>query len=76
MNNFLSSSMEEELGLYFSTDKDRNPFSYSSQKWVATGNIFVNYIIRQCRFRAINMIFYWVRDRVRQGQIIVYCIYV
>jgi len=28
--------------------------------------------IRQKRSKAINMRFYWIRDRVRQGQFIVY----
>ena len=38
----------------------------------ATGNGFVNYNIHQRCSRAIDMRFYWVRDRVRQGQFLVY----
>ena len=38
----------------------------------ATGDVFVNYNIRQRRSRSIYMLFRWVRDRVIQGQFLVY----
>ena len=37
-----------------------------------TGDVLVNDNIRKRRSRAIDMRFYWVRDRVRQGQFLVY----
>ena len=37
-----------------------------------TGEVFVNNNIRQRCSRAIDMRFYWVRDRVRQGKFMVY----
>ena len=39
----------------------------------ATGDVFVNNNICQQFSRAIDIRFYWVRDRVRQGQFLVYC---
>ena len=39
----------------------------------ATGDRIVNTNICQWRLRAIDMQFYWVRDRVRRGQFLVYC---
>ena len=38
----------------------------------ATGDVFINDNIQQRHSRAINMRFYWVRDKFRQGQCIVY----
>ena len=38
----------------------------------ATGDGFVNDNIRQRCSRAIDMCIYWVRDRVRQGRLMVY----
>ena len=38
----------------------------------ATGDVFINDNIQQRHSRAINMRFYWVRDKFRQGQFIVY----
>ena len=40
----------------------------------ATGDGFDNDNIRQRRSRSIDMRFYWVRDRVRQGKFLVYWI--
>ena len=39
----------------------------------STGDRFVDDNICQSHSRAIDMRFYWVRDRVRQGQFLVYC---
>ena len=38
----------------------------------ATRNGFVNYKIRRQKSKAIDMILYWVRNRVRQGHYLVY----
>ena len=39
----------------------------------AIGYVFINDNIRQRSSRSIDMQFYWVRDRVRRGQFLVYC---
>ena len=38
----------------------------------STGDVFVNDNIRQRRSRAIDMRFYWFKDRVRKGQFLMY----
>ena len=40
--------------------------------YIATGDRIVNDNIYQQRSRATSMQFHWVRDRVRQGQFLVY----
>ena len=84
MKNVLASAMEAKLGaLFLNCQQGAAPrialeeighhqplttvVTYSS-----TSDGFVNENIRQSKSRAIDVIFYWVRDRVRQGRYIVY----
>ena len=84
MRNILASAMESELGALF-VNCQRGAATRTALiemghaqpptpevKDSATGDGFFNDNIRQRRSRAIDMHFYWVRYRVRQGQFLVY----
>ena len=84
MRNVLAGATEAEIGsLFFNCQRgaathialidmghDQPPTP--AVKDTATGDGFANNNIRQRRSRSINMRYYWVRDRVRQGQVLVY----
>jgi hypothetical protein len=80
----LSSAAEAELGGLFHNGKDAVPERITLQELghaqpptpmvtdnsTATG--IANDSVKQKRSKAMDMRFYWIRDRVRQGQFIVY----
>ena len=84
MRSVLSRSMEAELGgLFFNCQRgvatrtslmemgyNQPPTPLVTDS--ATRDVFSNDKIRQRRSRSIDMRFYWVRDRVRQRQFLVY----
>ena len=82
--NFLASAMGAELGAIFVNCQRGTPTCMELVETVhaqppnpvvrdsATGDGFVNYNIHQRRSRSIDMYFYWSRERVRQGQFLVY----
>ena len=84
MRNVLASAIEAELGAIIvncqrveSACMALIEMSHAQQTTPevtdsATGYGLVNDNMRQRRSRAIYMRFYWVRDRVRQGQFLVY----
>ena len=79
MHNVLASAMESEMGGLFNNCQKAVPLRISLGEMkhpqpptpVATDNSaacsIVNDTAKQKRSRAIDMRFYWVRDRVRQG---------
>ena len=86
MRSFLASAMESELGALFvncqrgtETRMALIEMGHAQPPTPAvtdnaTGDGFVNDNIHQRRSRAIDIRFYWVRDRVRQGKCLVYWI--
>ena len=84
MKNFLASAIEAELGSLFVNCLLGAALRIFHKEMVhqqppslvvtysATRDGFVNYNIRQQKYRAIDMRFYWLWDRVRQGNYIVY----
>ena len=84
MKNVLAIEMEAELGALFVNCQRGAALRISLEEMghhqpptpvvtdSATSDGFVNDNIRQRKSRAIDMRFYWVRDRVRQGHYIVY----
>ena len=87
MRNVLASATEEELGALFvnyqigaamrmvliEMGQAQPPTPAVTDS--ATGGGFFNDNIRQRRSISIDMRFYWVRDRVKQGKFLVYWIY-
>ena len=84
MKEVLSSASEAEFGALFHNGKDacpiRNTLLALGHKQPATPIVTDNSTacgiatdtITQKRSKAIDMRFYWIRDRVRQGQFVVY----
>ena len=84
MKNVLEITMEEEMGALFVNCKQGDALIISMEEMdhqqpttlvvidSATSGGFVNNNIRQQKPRAIDMIFYWIRNRVRQGHYLVY----
>ena len=46
--------------------------SYFPQCIMCTSSFFFNNTMKQKRSKAIDMSFYWIRDRTKQGQFFVY----
>jgi hypothetical protein len=84
MKNVLSSATEAELGALFDNLKDGTPLRVTLAELghpqdatrVNTDNAcasgIANDTVKQRRSKAIDMRFYWVRDRVRQGHFLIY----
>jgi hypothetical protein len=84
MKNVLSSATEAELGALFDNMKDGTPLRVTLAELghpqdatrVNTDNAcasgIANDTVKQRRSKAIDMRFYWVRDRVRQGHFLIY----
>ena len=84
MREVLSSAAEAELGALFHNGKEACPLRIALEEMghpqpatpIATDNNTASGIatdtVKQKRSKAIDMRFYWVRDRVRQGQFNVY----
>ena len=84
MRNILASAMEAELRDLFvncqrgvATRMDLIEMSHAHTHTLevmdsTTGDEFIDENIHQLRSRTIGMRFYWVRYRVRQGQLLVY----
>jgi hypothetical protein len=80
----LSSATEAKLGALFDNCKDASPFRITldelghpqSATRANTDNScaagIANDNVKQRRSKAIDMRFYWVKDRVRQGQFLIY----
>jgi hypothetical protein len=84
MREVLSSASEAELGALFHNGKEACPLRIALSEMghpqpatpIATDNStatgIANDTVKQKRSKAIDMRFYWIRDRVRQGQFQVY----
>jgi len=84
MREVLSSAAEAELGALFHNGKEACPLRIALEEMghpqpatpIATDNSTAAGIatdsVKQKRSKAVDMRFYWVRDRVRQGQFLVY----
>jgi hypothetical protein len=84
MREVLSSAAEAELGALFHNGKEACPLRIALTEMghpqpatpIATDNSTAAGIatdtVKQKRSKAIDMRFYWIRDRVRQGQFLVY----
>ncbi|KAI2488785.1 Reverse transcriptase (RNA-dependent DNA polymerase) [Fragilaria crotonensis] len=84
MREVLSSAAEAELGALFHNGKEACPLRIALDELghpqpatpMATDNSTANGIatdtVKQKRSKAIDMRFYWIRDRVRQGQFQIY----
>jgi hypothetical protein len=84
MREVLSSAAEAELGALFHNGKEACPLRIALSEMghpqpatpIATDNStatgIANDTVKQKRSKAIDMRFYWIRDRVRQGQFQVY----
>ena len=84
MKNVLASAAEAEIGSTFDGGKDvvilqttANEMGHPQngtpiQVDNSTSHTFANNKLKQKRSRAIDMRFYWVQDRVQQGQFIIY----
>jgi len=84
MQNVISSAAEAELGAVFYNAKDacalRNTLHDMGYPQPATPTQvdnacavgLANDAVKQRRSKAIDMRFYWVRDRVKQGRFIIY----
>ena len=84
MNNVMSSAAEAEFGALFHNTKDavmlrhilvamghpQPPTPVQTDNACANG--IANDIVKQRRSRAMDMRFYWVRDRVKQGQFYIF----
>ena len=80
MGNVMASATEAEVGALFHNAQDacmiRNTLEFLGHKQPATpiqtdnacAEGIVNDTVKQKRSKAIDMRFYWIRDRVRQGQ--------
>ena len=84
MREVLSSAAEAELAALFHNGREACPMRHALEEMghpqpptpIVTDNItaagIANDDVKQKRSKAMDMRFYWVRDRVRQGQFIVY----
>jgi hypothetical protein len=84
MKNVLASAAESETGALFWCCQDAVPIRTcliemghpQDATQIVTDNVcasgIVNGTVKQRRSKAIDMRFYWVRDRIKQGQFIVY----
>jgi hypothetical protein len=84
MREVLSSASEAELGALFHNGKEACPIRIALTEMghpqpatpMATDNTtasgIANETVKQKRSKAIDMRFYWIRDRVRQGQFEIY----
>ena len=84
MRNVMSSAAEAEVGAFFLNTKEGVPLRTALMEMghpqpatpVQTDNStafgIVHQIVKQVRSKAMDMRFYWVRDRVKQGQFHVY----
>jgi hypothetical protein len=84
MREVLSSAAEAELGALFHNGKEACPLRIALEEMghpqpatpMATDNNTASGIatdtVKQKRSKAIDMRFYWIRDRVRQGQFQIY----
>jgi hypothetical protein len=80
LKHVMSSAVEEEIGAVFLNVKEgtvlrttleelghpQPPTPLQTDNTTATG--YTNWTIKQKRTRAMDMSFYWVKDRVKQGQ--------
>jgi hypothetical protein len=76
MSVVLSLATEAELGALFYNAKDATAFRVTLATPIQTDNAcasgIANKTIKQQRSKAIDMRFYWVKDRVEQKQLIIY----
>jgi hypothetical protein len=84
MRNVMSSTMEAELGALFHNTRDGIPLRTTliemghdqAATAIQTDNAcaagVANETVKQRRSKAINMRFYWIRDRIKQGQFIIH----
>ena len=84
INNVMSSAMEAEIGATFLAAKEAVPLRTALEEMGhpqpptpmqvdnSTAVSFVNDTIKHKRSKAIDMRFHWVKDRVKQGQFIIY----
>lgn len=84
LHNVMSSATEAEVGALFHNAKDacslRNTLTFLGHPQPATpiqtdnqcAEGIINDTVKQKRSKAIDMRFYWVRDRVRQGQFVIH----
>ena len=84
LGNVMASATEAEVGALFHNAQDacmiRNTLEFLGHKQPATpiqtdnacAEGIANDTVKQKRSKAIDMRFYWIRDRVKQGQFIVY----
>ena len=84
MRTVVSSAAEAELGALFHNGKEACPMRVALQEMghaqpptpIVTDNStasgIVNDTVKQKRSKAVDMRFYWIRDRVRKGEFIVY----
>jgi hypothetical protein len=84
MRSVLSLATEAETGALFHNAKDAAPFRITLIKLkhpqgatpIQTNNAcasgIINDTVKQCRSKAMDMRFYWIKDRVAQGQYVVH----
>ena len=84
LGNVMASATEAEVGALFHNAQDacmiRNTLEFLGHKQPATpiqtdnacAEGIANDTVKQKRSKAIDMRFYWIRDRVKQGQFVVY----
>jgi hypothetical protein len=84
MRNVMASTMEAELGALFHNARDRIPLRTTLIEMghdqaatpIQTDNAcaasVANETVKQRRSKAIDMRFYWIRDRIKQGQFIIH----
>jgi hypothetical protein len=84
MRNVMSSAMEAELGALFHNAQDgitlrttliemgHNQEATPIQTDNACAAGVTNKTVKQRRSKSINMCFYWIRDRIKQGQFIIH----
>ena len=84
MSNVMGSSVEAEIGAAYINDQEAVPIrtlllelghpqpATPIQVDKSTADGFANNTIKQKRSKAIDMRFYWIRDRTSQGQFLIY----
>jgi hypothetical protein len=84
MRNVMASTMEAELGALFHNARDGIPLRTTLIEMgqdqavtpIQTDNVcaagVANKTVKQRRSKAINMRFYWIRDRIKHGQFIIH----
>jgi hypothetical protein len=84
MRNVMASTMEAELGALFHNARDGTPLRTTLIEMghnqtatpIQTDNAcaagVANKTVKQCRSKSIDMRFYWIRDRIKQGQFIIH----